>query len=106
MANVTFSTWDSIPISSHLFENIALAILLLLSYVFNLFHLYLPWASQMALVGNEPAGNAGDPWVRKIPWRKSRQPTPGFLPGESHGQRSLVGYSPQHHKESDTTEAT
>ena len=33
-----------------------------------------------------------DPWVRKIPWRRVRQPTPVFLPGESHGQRSLVGY--------------
>ena len=58
MANVTFSTWDSIPISSHLFKNIALAILLLLSYVFNLFYLYLPWASQMALVVKEPAMQA------------------------------------------------
>ena len=35
-----------------------------------------------------------DPWVRKIPWRKKWQPTPVFLPGESHGQRSLAGYSP------------
>ena len=35
-----------------------------------------------------------DPWVRKIPWRKW-QPTPVFLSGESHGQRSLEGYSPQ-----------
>ena len=35
-----------------------------------------------------------DPWVRKIPWRKKWQPTPVFLPGKSHGQRSLVGYSP------------
>ena len=35
-----------------------------------------------------------DPWVRKIPWRRAWQPTPVFLPGESHGQRSLVmGYS-------------
>ena len=33
-------------------------------------------------------------WVRKIPWRRKWQPTPVFLPGESHGQRSLVGYSP------------
>ena len=33
-------------------------------------------------------------WVGKIPWRKAWQPTPAFLPGESHGQRSLVGYSP------------
>ena len=36
-----------------------------------------------------------NPWVRKIPWRKKWQPTPVFLPGESHGQRSLAGYSPQ-----------
>ena len=35
-----------------------------------------------------------DPWVRKIPWRREWQPTAVFLPGESHGQRSLVGYSP------------
>ena len=43
-------------------------------------------------------------WVGKIPWRKKWQPTPVFLPGEFHGQRSLVGYSPWGHKESDTTE--
>ena len=36
-----------------------------------------------------------DPWVGKIPWRRKWQPTPVFLPGESHGWRSLVGYSPQ-----------
>ena len=36
-----------------------------------------------------------DPWVRKIPWRRKWQPTPVFLPGESHGQRSLAAYSPQ-----------
>ena len=35
-----------------------------------------------------------NPWVGKIPWRRAWQPTPEFLPGESHGQRSLVGYSP------------
>ena len=34
-----------------------------------------------------------NPWVRKIPWRRVWQPTPLFLPGESHGQRSLVGYT-------------
>ena len=37
-----------------------------------------------------------DLWVRKISWRRPWQPTPVFLPGESHGQRSLVGYSPYH----------
>ena len=35
-----------------------------------------------------------DPWVGKIPWRRAWQCTPVFLPGESHGQRILVGYSP------------
>ena len=35
-----------------------------------------------------------DPWVRKIHWRRKWQPTPVFLPGKSHGQRSLAGYSP------------
>ena len=46
-----------------------------------------------------------DPWVGKIPWR-AQQPTPVFLPGESNGQRSLEGCSPQGHKESDMTEVT
>ena len=45
-----------------------------------------------------------DPWVRKIPWRRAWQPTAVFLPGKSHGQRSLAGYSPWGHKESDTPE--
>ena len=44
-----------------------------------------------------------DPWVGKIPWRSSWQLTPVFLPGESHGQRSLAGHSPWGHKESDIT---
>ena len=42
----------------------------------------------------------------KIPWRRAWQPTPVLLPGESHGQRSLVSYSPWSCKESDTTEVT
>ena len=45
-----------------------------------------------------------DPWIGKIPWRRKWQPTPVFLPGKSHGQKSLVGYSPWGHKESNTTE--
>ena len=58
-------------------------------------------SSQLAAgVKNLPA-NVGDvkrcqfhPWVWKIPWRGAWQSTPVFLPGESYGQRSLVGYSP------------
>ena len=67
---------------------------------------------QSSLVKNLPA-NAGDlrvcrlgPWVRKIPWRRAWQPTPVFLPGESHGQRSLGNYSPQGPTEADKTEVT
>ena len=43
-------------------------------------------------------------WVQKIPWRREWLLTPVSLPGESHGQRSLVGYSPRGRKESDMTE--
>ena len=52
--------------------------------------------------------NAGRPrfnsWVEKIPWRREWKHTLGSLPRESHGQRSLAGYSPQGCKESDRTE--
>ena len=70
------------------------------------------WASQVALVVKKPPANTGDmrtrfsPWVRKIPWRRVRQPAPVLLPEESHEQRSLVVYSPWSRKELDTTEAT
>ena len=45
-----------------------------------------------------------DLWFGKIPWRRAWQPTPVLLPGKSHGQRSLVGYSPWGRKEWDMTE--
>ena len=58
--------------------------------------------------GKESACSVGDTdfdtWVRKIPWRRKWQPTPVFLPGKSHVQRSLAGYSPRGCKESDMTE--
>ena len=40
-----------------------------------------------------------NPWVGKIPWRREWLPTPIFFPGEFHGPRSLVGYSPRGRKE-------
>ena len=50
----------------------------------------------------------GETWVRSLvwedPWRRKWQSTPGVLPGESRGQKSLVGYSPRGRKELDTTE--
>ena len=45
-----------------------------------------------------------DPWVRKIPWRKHGNPFQYSYLDNPHGQRSLVGYSPWGHKESDVTE--
>ena len=45
-------------------------------------------------------------WTRKTAWRRKWQPTPVFLPGESRGQRSLAGYSPWGHKESETIDHT
>ena len=45
-----------------------------------------------------------DPWVGKIPWRRKWQPTPVLWPGKSHGRRSLVGYCPWGHKDSDRIE--
>ena len=44
-----------------------------------------------------------NPWVGKVPWRRKWQPAPVFLPGKSHGQRSLAGYSPWGRTELDTT---
>ena len=53
----------------------------------------------------ESACNVGDlSLVRKTPWIREWPPTPGFLPGEFHGLRSLVSYSPRGRKESDMTE--
>ena len=46
------------------------------------------------------------PWVGKILWRRKWHPTPVFLPGKFQGQRSLMGYNPWGHKESDMTEHT
>ena len=57
--------------------------------------------TKVALVVKNPPANAGDlrdpgfnPWIGKVPWRRAQQPTLVFLSGESHGQRSLVRYSP------------
>ena len=54
----------------------------------------------VSVVKNPPAMQETRVWsmVRKIPWRRKWQPTLAFLPGKSHGQRSLAGYSPQGHK--------
>ena len=49
-------------------------------------------------------GRGSNLWFRKIPWSRKWQPSPVFLPGTSHKQRSLVGYSSKSCKELDMTE--
>ena len=69
------------------------------------------WEFPGSTSGKEPAcqgrrhRDAGSIWVGKMPWRMAWQTTP-VLPGESHRQRSMVGYSPWSRKESDMTEVT
>ena len=65
----------------------------------------LKGASQVALVVKSQPDNTEDikrhrfdPWVGETSWRRAWQPTPVFLPGKSHGQWSLAGYSPWGHK--------
>ena len=70
-------------------------------------HICITGASLVAqTVKNPPAMR--ETWVQSLggedPWRRAGQPTPVFLPGESHGQRSLVGYGPWGHRELDATE--
>ena len=77
------------------------------------------WKSLREQVLGFPAGTSGqesicyagdpvrcglDPWVKKVPCRRAWQPTPVYLPGESHGQKSLAGYRPWGLKELDMTE--
>ena len=64
---------------------------------FHSFYFILLFRSYLGDPGSIPGSG-------KIPWRRKWQPTPVLLPGESHGGRSLVGYSPWGRKESDMTE--
>ena len=76
-----------------------------LIFISNWNYIYmLTWVNESHLWVRDPGGSDSteptcqcrrpgfDPWVGKIPWRRTWQPTPVFLPGESQGQRSLAGY--------------
>ena len=80
--------------------------------LWHYFELKATEEDQVVLVVKNPLANAGDlrdigsiP-VRKVPWKRIWQAPSVFLPGESHGQRSLTGYSLWSLKESNTTEVT
>ena len=97
-----FSPWNSPG------QNTGVGSLSLLQGIFptqgsNPGRLYCRWILyQLSHQGSRRPGF--DPWVRKIPWRRKWQPTWVFLPGESHGQRSLAGNTPWGRKESGMTE--
>ena len=61
---------------------------------------FAPWWLRQLRIGLHCRRPGYDPWVGKIPWRRECLPTPAFWPGEFHGQRSLVGYSPWGRNES------
>ena len=65
-----------------------------------------PSSKEPACKGRRQKRRRFNPWVGKIPWRRAWQPTPVLLPGESHGQRSLAGYSARGHEKLDTTNGT
>ena len=86
--NEWINEWDFLEVGSR-------------TWIFEIFTRGLPrWYS-----GKESACQGGrprfDPWIGKIPWRREWKLTPEFLPGESHGQGTLEGYSPRGHKELD-----
>ena len=89
-----YSQWCHPTISSYTHTHIY-------THIFTYIYMYtygLPrWLSgkESACQGRRHGLN---PWVRKIPWRRKWQPIPVFLPGKSHGQRSLACYSPWDHK--------
>ena len=72
--------------------------------VYHITFFVLLWWLRQSRIGLQCRRPRFDPWVGKIPWGREWLPTPVFLPGEFHGQRSLAGYSSWDHKELDMTE--
>lgn len=90
-------------------KNIKLQFLSYTSHISNALSPYMPFrgcASGKELAYQRHKRCGFSPWVAKIPRTRARQPNPVYLPGESHGQRSLASCSPQGRRESDMTEAT
>ena len=73
-------------------------------YIDIVFYMGLPWWLRQQRICLQCGRPGFDPWVGKMPWRREWLHAPVYFPGESHGQRSLAGYSPWGSKESDTTE--
>ena len=84
--NRIITIWYKFIKSVFLFQNILL-------YKCNAFSIF-PSGIEPACQYRRYKRQGFDPWVRKIPRKRAWQPTPVFLPGKSHGQRNLAGYSP------------
>ena len=95
-ARSSFCAWNTVPTSVHI---------ILMIFKFCSPHLKgLPWWLRQQRIYLQCRRPGFGPWVGKICWRRKWQPTSVFLPGESHGQRSMAGHSRWHCIESDTTE--
>ena len=108
--NLLFHGKKTKPIATPLTSLASLLILFSVSYPLFVKH-YCQDGPSRWLRGKESAWQSKrvrrrgfSPWIRKIPWSRKWQPTPVFLPGKFHGWRTLEGYSPWGHKESDVTE--
>ena len=88
----------------HIVKKKNVAILLLSQIGIVLTKIRLPWWLRWQSICLRCGRPRFDPWVGKSPWRRKWQPAPVLLPGKSHGRGSIVGYSPQGRKESNTTE--
>ena len=101
-------TWPSHPqpvLASLLFQDLSLYFQMSPNQVaISWGRIELPWWLRWWRIYLQCGRLGFHPWIGKVPWRRKRQPAPGFLPRESHGQRSLVDYSPWACKESDTTQ--
>ena len=77
------------------------------THIYIYIYIYIYGASLVAQIVKNPLAMQ-ETWVQSLgredPWRGEWTPTPVFLPGEFHGQRSLAGYGPWGHRELDTTE--
>jgi len=103
-SSLKFMSIESMMLSNHIV--LCLFLCLLPSVfpsikVFSDSALHIRWPKYWSFSFSNSPSNA---YSGKIPWRRKWQPTPVFLPGKSHEQRSLAGYSPWSHKELDTTQ--
>ena len=107
LSRVPYSTmYMSIPISQFILLPFSPVTIYFLYPWFYFCFVGFPDDSAVKKIGLQCRRHRFSSWVRKVLWRRTWKPTPVFLPGKSHRQRSLVGYSLWGFQESDTTQRT